>query len=795
MRLPLSTISIAVLALLFLAGCETVELPPGFARVGEVLQNNTSEAASDEAVFSLMEWYAIVNRGKDIPPLWSEYVQNKRMAAQSELFGKWKQNLIEQSHGTLVHNPEKCLSLIPKALLVRTDWETLETDIHSIKVLLESPITIEVPLKECLNDSFWRGRSAKSRESFAEWGQQRRLTVPPAENLNTSELVAQLSSVHDAILLSKSIHDALASAADLSGKKQFIDAMNALQALLEKLKTDSIAKQFDELKEESPLRKLDQAFQQLPFTCINVNLQNLETTFKELNSRLAKPFTEETNTVKAMDASLTQVETTISTMLTTWRQDKRFTQSWQVNVGKIRTTLAQTAALRLAVWKQQLSDFFSSRMYWDAALFYKARCEALTFQNHSQFGLYSSISIADGNDTTFTQTLAKDFRTLFLKRLPDACGLLADSAEKSLKDHQESGYAIALCRMVNRMIELLNAHDYPGIAAPLAKTSIIEPQARKSLEDAVLKRVITIEDMSSAIPGLGLTYTKDLQHSLERLFKSYGMDNYLKIVSGTAQMTPYSYRLHDGVVANFDGQEDVERKSIRILRRFGEIKQSPNPEARDNPSAPPTIYTQELYEHIINIREIERIAHVRVFITVRGPGFTSPVEVNEFYSKRFIIEESHPFNDVRVIDVLKTYDLNKHPVQDAEPTLRYDRIWTPGEMLDWARKDSLSVFSLKLLYHFNQFPLLLENTAKRNETEGKLENATENWACCLLLTENSPTESFPANDTNDTVRPAAKCTEECLNCLQKQRTALEELKRNADGNLLQTASKLFNSRK
>ena len=788
--------SAAILAAILLTSCHLVELPPGFARVGEVLQNNTSEAASPEAVFSLMTWYTDSNREKKVPRLWNDYVQKRSSDAQAALLGKWQKDLVGSSGGILVEHPVSFIAIVPKALLMREDWDKLETDIHSIKVLLAAPVTVDVPMKECLNETFWRGRSQHARESFIEWGQERTLTVPAPATFESEKLLAELTELHEALKLKKTIQNALTEAQRLTGQKQFVNALDLLQKLAESLKDNPNATPLAELRELSPINELKKVIRQLPQTCISVLLAESDASCTELEKRLAALADAKQNTRDALDEALAAHERNTTAIFASWKKDARFRQAWHGAQASIRRILARTAAVRLAIWRNQFISACSARHFWAAAMQYKAQCTVLSVNDHPQFGLYACDSVSDDNRATFASTLADNLRADFLKRLPDACGQLADTAEKSLKDHQEYGYAIALCRMVRRMTELLNAQELPGIAAALAKTSISEPQAKKGLEDKILRRVIAIEDMSSAVPGLGLTYTRDLQHTLEQLIKANGLDFYLKIAPANSPVTPYSYRLHDGVVADFDGNEEVERKSVRILRRFGEIKNSPNPEAVGNPSAPPMIYTQELYEQIINIREIERLAHVRVFITIRGPGFTTPVEVNEFYSKRFIIEESHPFNDLRVIDVLKTYDINKHPVQDAEPTLHYDRIWTPGEMLDWARKDSLAVLALKLLYHFNQFPLLLETTAKRMEDEGSLEAAIENWACCTIITES--TKNDKANGLvpdASAQRPAAKCADACINCLKKQKTALNDLRRVAEDRLLDAASKLFDNRK
>jgi hypothetical protein len=176
---------------------------------------------------------------------------------------------------------------------------------------------------------------------------------------------------------------------------------------------------------------------------------------------------------------------------------------------------------------------------------------------------------------------------------------------------------------------------------------------------------------------------------------------------------------------------------------------------------------------------------------VRGPGFTTTVDVNEFYPKRFIVEESHPFNDIKVADVVTVYDLDKLKVPDALPPLKQDRIWTTAEMLDWARKDSLQVFALKLLYHINQFPNYLATRAERFAKDGALADAVEQWAYCHVLCSLLNFDEDPATLIKLDEPPVAASYETTITALRKQRTELAALKRNAVSSMLAKAHELL----
>ncbi|MGN0878334.1 MAG: hypothetical protein ACI4WT_02615 [Oligosphaeraceae bacterium] len=766
-------------AVALLAGCRTAPVPPGFARVGAVLQSQTSDIASPAAIFSLMQWYAETTERQQVPPEWRDFADGSRTRALEELHLQWRARLIDQGRGLAIAHDADFLALLPETLASRTDWDAMTAQTHSLSVLVAAPQTVDIPLAECESMSFWE-RRPQDRQAFAAWARQRQtLTLPDPPGLRRLDLIRQLDAIHAAIALKRHI---LAIRDDADRKRdahQFTAALDLLGKLRAEL--DAKGQNLDAIGDSATLEQLDATLAQLPTQAITFHLGRLRSAFAAL---AAQP--------DAADSALADAERSLTATLAEWQADTRYQNALRTLLPQTRQTLQTAADARAAAWRRQLDALAAQRRYWDAAELCRRLLPQLATRGHQQFGAYAAIAASDQQGAaTFAARLADALRAHASAFLPQALRHFADAAERSLANGKP-GFAAALGRMADAMRETLQPSPSPDLDAHAAPLRKLAAQAVDTIAAQVLRRTVTVSDMTSSIPGSGLTYTRDLIHALRGLLEERQLDTLISISAPTGeQPSPYAYSLFNGVVADFDGNETVERRNSRIIRRFGEIRKADNPQAQDNPEAPKSIYTQEVYEQLISIREIERLAHVRAFITMRGPGFSTLVEVNEFYKRQFIIEESHPFNDLRVIDVLRTYDLDKHPVQDAEPVLRYDRVWTPGEMLDWARKDSLKVFTLKILFHLNQFPFMLANQARHFADAGDLVEATEFWACCAELTRLLDPRKLTTSGLDQTSRSSASCYEDCLAALQRQYAELTALVRTAPADMARAANDLF----
>lgn len=782
MPLPAAIRPLPLLGLLaavaLLAGCRTAPVPPGFARVGAVLQSQTSDIASPAAIYSLMQWYAETTERKEVPPEWREFADRSRARALEELHLQWRARLIGQGHGLAIAHDADFLALLPETLASRTDWDAMTAQTHSLSVLVAAPQTIDIPLAECESMSFWE-RRPQDRQAFAAWARQRRtLTLPDPPGLRRLDLIRQLDAIHAAIALKRHILAIRDDADRRRDAHQFTAALDLLGKLRAEL--DAKGQSLDAIGDTATREQLDATLALLPTQAITFHLDRLRGTFATL---AAQP--------DASDDAIADAERSLTATLAEWQADPRYQDALRTLLPLARKTLRTAADARTAAWRRQLDALARQRRYWDASELCRQLLPQLATRGHQQFGAYAAIAADEQQEASFATLLADALRSHASAFLPQALRHFADAAERSLANGKP-GFAASLGRMADDMRSTLHPNPSPDLDAHAAPLRKLAEQAVASITAHVLRRTVTVSDMTSSIPGSGLTYTRDLIHALRGLLEERQLDALISISPPTGeQPSPYAYSLFNGVVADFDGTETVERRNSRIIRRFGEIRKSDNPQAQDNPEAPKNIYTQEVYEQLISIREIERLAHVRAFITMRGPGFSTLVEVNEFYKRQFIIEESHPFNDLRVIDVLRTYDLDKHPVQDAEPVLRYDRVWTPGEMLDWARKDSLKVFTLKILFHLNQFPFMLANQARHFADAGDLVEATEFWACCAELTRLLDPRKLTTSGLDQTSRSSASCYEDCLAALQRQYAELAALVRTAPADMARTANALF----
>ena len=238
------------------------------------------------------------------------------------------------------------------------------------------------------------------------------------------------------------------------------------------------------------------------------------------------------------------------------------------------------------------------------------------------------------------------------------------------------------------------------------------------LHKEILQRSLVINEMSSGIPGLGMTYARDLENILRSLLNIPGLAPLVQVADSGMPPGTQDYVIFGGIIADYNGSELVERSTMRSVIRHDEIQKVSNPDF--NPEAPPTaqqrltakfLYRQNELEQVITVKEVERLAHLRIFFNLKGPGVAELLELNEFYSRKFALEQSHLFNDVHRRRVIEAFDSAALTVPEAPPTLLNDRIWSTGEMLDFARKDSLNMFSLKILHQLQFFPLFLARRA------------------------------------------------------------------------------------
>ncbi|MBR6324309.1 MAG: hypothetical protein IKR62_04935, partial [Victivallales bacterium] len=388
-------ILLAVLAAA-ITGCRTADLPPGFSRVGGVLQTQTSHAASPEAVFSLMTWYEEANAELNPPRSWSEAVANAKAKAQNDLNEQWKAALLKVGTPLLQNDIEHVVVAMPKQLAGRTDWDRLDAILRNSKALLLTEHQITVPAEECQNDAFWSPKSRYGKTDFVTWSQNRKLVVPDAANLDRQGLLAQIKAVETDIALKKSILEALRKAEQLNKA----DGQEEALALLGKTITELPEKPLAVIGDETTLPLLSKRFAEQPAVCLNHAIAKADGQLKSLASKQNAP---------NFRQLLAAAELSMSTALKKWHADDRFKNALDLSSGKLRETISQMRDMRLAACQKEMTALARKADFWGAALVYQAAVRELDIKADADFALYSLVTDNDGA-TPLAKTLRQNLQ-------------------------------------------------------------------------------------------------------------------------------------------------------------------------------------------------------------------------------------------------------------------------------------------------------------------------------------------------------------------------------------------------
>ncbi len=722
-----------------------------------------------------------------VPEDWTREVRRLRETTAASLHRQWAADLGQQGKPVVAADAEGILKLVPEWFGQEAGLAEGLRLLELVRGRLERPLEIAVPAGECRDDAFWRQGGSKARDDFAAWARDRRLTVPDPSYFRRQDLLTAVDSLHALATAKKQVVDAMAAAQALAAGDDVVKALDILSEARKKL-PDGVS--FADLGDRQTLSSFDALLGGLPDAHIARILAWAEAGLAAEEKRLADGAGGADPGALTALSTLSALEKKLSESLRVWRNDGRFALALVRHGEVIARLVGRAAKLRTQVWRAQLRQLAERQEYWEASEQFKTWRLYLREQAQQDMELYGMMTApapdAGGAGLSHLRLFEQVLQDEYLAILPKVMVEYHAVAERALNIMNKYGVAVASCVMLQQMTA-------PGgdlvLPEPLLeacrKTDKLLARARELVEEKNLLRTVSVDDMSSATPGVGMTYSRDLENELRSVLTSFGLWRLVRVADPGTARSPWGYVVHGGVVANFDGSESAERQAMRTVRRHGETRRRPNPSYRPEEGnallpkeqSSPLIYSQDILEQVIHVKEIERLAHVRVFMHVRGPGVSTLVEVNEFYNKKFVLEESHPFNDVRVSEVKTVYDATQLQAADAAPALQYDRVWTPGEMLDWARRDSLRMVALQLLYYLNQYPLYVAQRAERMALDGDATEAAEQWGNCYILCLGLDTDSDLVSLLKTSTPPAASSYESCLANLSQQRQALGDLKR------------------
>ncbi len=773
-------LSIFALGLFLLSGCRSFELPLGVQRENGVYKSTLGENISAETHYAILTWYLSTSDTASIETALLSYIEGQQALAAEKSNQRLAKNLAAQAAPLLRLDAGGGLRTDPTVFVDSSDWNSIFSTLEKLREALKSP-SVANPSDMELDLLFTPAQKA-DREQFRAWLEANPTIIPESAFLRRQELLTSLDQIQDIVALKRRLLDSKAEANALLQSGFGDKALNLLDEIRNNLSSGSSLALIGDI---STLAEFEQARQELPDKIISDAMLPLEKTlFQEIDTpeNLAQA-----PSVAQAQRKLETCEQKFSALLKAWQSDQRFQGSLTVAKDRLLKFTAAAAALRGTLWTRRIEKLADKSEFWDAALEYKLFRQLLADGADSDFALYLNLRPDNEDIEHFGKIIEKSLIDKFRSILPAAFKEYLAAADHASHIANKHGICLILCKMLQALIDLAGGESaLPGeLAEQLPKIAEFRELSSRILQKDILQRSIVVNEMSSGIPGLGMTYARDLENILRNLLNIPGLAPFLQVASnGTAPGTQ-DYVLFGGIIADYNGNETVERSTMRSVIRHDEIQKINNPDY--NPAAPPNatqrltakfLYRQNELEQVITVKEVERLAHLRIFFNLKGPGVSELLELNEFYSRKFALEQSHLFNDVHRKRVIEAFDSAALQVPEAPPTLLNDRIWSSGEMLDFARKDSLHLFSLKVLYQLQYFPLFLSRRAEKLGSDGEAQEAAEFWGRCLAVCEHLNVVPEISTLLKFEQTPVASCYANDLKKLQARQGELQELKKN-----------------
>ena len=795
-RMKKIVLALALLSSPFvLVSCLSTGMPPGFRKINSHARAAYSADVSDRVVFSVLTWY-----GHEYGPQMSADVRmgyDEQLKATNEsLFRAWSKDVLA-SCSPLVRLSNSSIELVPGCFTQTAEVDNNLSKLKLLRELVDVPLAFDIPVESCLSTDIWKGSKGAFREQFVLWANSKKqITVPDIEGFDREAFNETLDKLKLVVENRKKVLaylDAF-SKAKMESAADWKKALQEATALKNAL-PEAIA--FDIIGDTSTLMEFEQKTETLPYEYLNVSLKGIAQQLDQEKARLAKI---ELSTDAGTSNLLEKCETEISTLLQEVSNDERFSPSLAKLQKELEELVAICADFRSQVWKDRLDAQVKQGFFWEASLLFKEFWNELEAKANKEFELYFMVSTQGDVHRHFASILRDRLLEKYYDILPLAFNEYMKKAETAANVQGKYGISLAFTTMIREMATMPKGVALSEeLTQKLAQAMDLRKKMEDTIREKVLRRTIFLSDMTSATPGIGLTYGKDLENELKAMLASFGMAQLVVFPEQPGTASQWDYFTYDGRVANFDGQDMTERQTTRMLRMFGESRRVANPSyvkdaGRDAPQSQTATmkYIQEESMRIIHVKELERQAHLRLFMTIRGPGFSNRIEINEFYKKIFYIEESHPFADSKVVNLHEYYDAMKVAPVTPEPELRYDRIWTPGEILDWARRDSLKVVALKLFYYIDGYPLFLEDKVRKLKSNADdISEALDCMAHLYILCQTIDVDSDISKFITANEAPVAASYVKSLEQLRRQRKRISSIKQQSLPNMLEMTDMLL----
>ncbi|MBO4344537.1 MAG: hypothetical protein J5833_02200 [Victivallales bacterium] len=782
-----------VLSTALLASCLNFGMPPGMTKSGGKYKAAFPQESTQEVRYSVLAWYSDAHKGDTGEK--AAAVRGELAAIGEQMFRQWSETMLQRG-APLVRMKNGCPELFPSVFSQNLGIEQGLSIITDLQGLSENGIVFEIPLEMASSPAIWRG-SKGDRERFLQWGRERRsLKVADIESFDRAaftETLEKLKTLLEAKRKILSLCDDYEKTDSVKTTEMLAHLKTLLESFTDVKKTLPENVSFEIIGDDSTLPRFFSIIARLPERCMEFTLSFADGTLAAERERLRKlNVTSDTATAEAVAA----VESALSQALQEAAEDERFAATLKNSQERIDLQADECARMRIVLWNDRIAAFDAKREFWGASKVFNGFLKELKDGEKGLFGVYFTRSVPGPSSKLLSDFIREDVTAAYRTVLERAYSEYLWRAEDALNVSEKYGVAFAVATLLEQMSVLPEGTAVPEELLKLFETAKeLKDTARTRIMEKVLRRTISIADMTSDVPGIGLTYSRDLEDELKSTLKAFGMEKQVVFPENASNDFKWSYVVFAGRVANFDGNELTERQATMTYKMFGEGRRVDNPAFDKEASADApeekrskVKYLQDESVRVVHVKEVERIAHLRIFMNFRGLGSSRRVEVNEFYSRIFSIEESHPFDDVKLIATHEYYDAMKVQPVSPEPKLRYDRIWTAGEMLDWARKDSLKLASIKLFYYINDYPLYLKEKVDGYEAAGKKEDAVDVMSHCYVQCQLQDFVGDANTLLSSAEPPAAKEYESTIGRLNRQIGIIASLKESSLERLLELAN-------
>ncbi|MBN2450672.1 MAG: hypothetical protein JXR77_09800 [Lentisphaeria bacterium] len=428
-------------------------------------------------------------------------------------------------------------------------------------------------------------------------------------------------------------------------------------------------------------------------------------------------------------AATAAAEGRLSESLAEWQADARFQAALNEQGPAIVELARLIARARGRVWSRRIEELVAERAWVEAGEF-AADCLRMVGASADDGLLCYRYADAhplpdDPLPVTCLGIIRSELGLPLAPALPAAFEELLELSDREADIALRQGSGFALCTILMRLRELAGDHADARVLAPLLERARARiERSEVFLRRTVFSRNITVEEFSSSTAGLGATFAKDIDLHLRRARDTCGCGGHISVVTPDTALEPGDCRLAEGRIAAFDAEETSEQSTIRHATRWGPV--SPRAAADGTTDG----YVQEQLGYAIHAKTVERVAHIRLDLELVCGKTHTPISVNDFLRKAFVQESFHPFADVRVLRTLSAPRREDLHAEEPEPELRNDRVWTAGEMLDWARRQAQHIVVLDTLAAILRYPLEVRATAVAMSEARRWAEAADAWGTC-----------------------------------------------------------------